>query len=302
MDVTQETTEELSSLSVLVPQASVELFLKDLLGISATALKKFSFSKKFLNMRAEKGMSLELPLNLLNRGIIFPEYSGPAMKILFEDDFVLALDKAPFIHTHPLSYFEKNNCLSYLRANRNDHLLDINVAQYDRGLLYRLDYETSGVLVYIKDESLHRFLRENFSTLVKEKIYHCVVKGRFNKEGKHEHFFSVSGERGHRIQCDLRALPGKKDRQKGELCVRLVKYDGVRNESLLEVILYSGLRHQIRSQLATLGFPLLGDELYGGEKYERLCLHAYQYKIEWDNKIYDLKSPSPWLDCQCRKY
>ncbi len=295
MQVTQKITEELSSLSVLVPQVSVELFLKDLLGLSTTALKKFSFSKKFLSLKAERGMVLELPFNTLNRGAIFPEYIGPSMKVLFEDDLLLALDKAPFIHTHPLSYFEKDNCLSFLRATRTDQILEVNSSHYDRGLLYRLDYETSGVLIYVKDEVLHQNLRENFSTLVKEKIYHCVVKGEFKKEGKHEHLFSASGERGHKILCvPAQMAQSKKDWQKGELKVRCLKYDQTKNESLLEVTLYTGLRHQIRAQLASLGFPLIGDELYGGEKHERLCLHAQSYSLEWKNHRYLIESQSPW--------
>jgi len=292
MSATQETTEKLSSLSVLAPKESVEFFLKDLLGLTSTALKKFSLSKKLLNKSAERGFVLHLPLNLLNRGHIHPEYDGPPMKIIFEDDFILAIDKASCVHTHPLSYCEKNNCLSFLRATRDDRLLNVNLANYDRGLLYRLDFETSGVLIYIKDEALHENLRANFLTLIKEKVYHCLVKGKFDKDGAHEHFFYSSGERGHKVVCSAHLSSSKKDGQKGALKVRSLNYDSSKNESLLEVILYTGLRHQIRAQLAALGFPLLGDTLYGGKPYERLCLHARSYTIESKGLRYQIESSS----------
>lgn len=295
MKATQKIIEEHSSLTILRPSESVELFLKDLLGVSATALKKFSFPKNFLSKKADKGLTLSLPLNLLNRGMIYPEYSGPEMKILFEDENLLALDKAPFIHSHPLSYSEGDNCLSFLRSLRNDPLLKVNEANYDRGLLYRLDYETSGVLVYLKKDELYQELRTHFSSIAKEKIYHCLVSGEFKAEGAHEHSFSSSGEKGHKILCVApRFETGKKDWQRGQLKVRLLQFFPETKQSLLEVTLFTGLRHQIRAQLAQLGSPLLGDTLYGGEAHERLCLHAHSYKLEWKNLNYTLNSPSPW--------
>ena len=56
-------------------------------------------------------------------------------------------------------------------------------------------------------------------------------------------------------------------------------------KTLLLVSLETGLRHQIRAQLSHLGFPILGDELYGGAKSSRLFLHAWKY--EWDEIVVD---------------
>ncbi len=295
MKVTQKTIEELSSLSVFRPSSTVELFLKDLLGISSSALKKFSLPKNFLNKNLKRGDTLDLSLDLLNLGMINPEYTGPLMKILFEDHNLLVLDKASEVHCHPLSYLEQDNCLSFLRSIRDDQILEVNKKNYDRGLLYRLDYETSGVLIYLKKDELYQGMRTEFSKIAKEKIYHCVVRGHFNREGKHAHLFWSTGERGHKISCmPAQGSIHKKEAQKGELSVRLLKFNKDKNESLLEVTLYTGLRHQIRAQLANLGFPLLGDELYGGNKAERLCLHAQTYKIEWKDLSYEIKSPSPF--------
>ena len=70
----------------------------------------------------------------------------------------------------------------------------------------------------------------------------------------------------------------------GSLEVKKIMTTG--NNSLVLVNLQSGLRHQIRAQLAALGFPILGDELYGGSRAERLFLHAWRYEwseIEEDN-------------------
>jgi 23S rRNA pseudouridine1911/1915/1917 synthase len=70
----------------------------------------------------------------------------------------------------------------------------------------------------------------------------------------------------------------KPDSTEGVLKVKKVL--GKEGKSLLLVKLETGLRHQIRAQLSHLGFPILGDELYGGMKDQRVYLHALKY--EWE--------------------
>ena len=64
----------------------------------------------------------------------------------------------------------------------------------------------------------------------------------------------------------------------------------------LKIELITGVRHQIRSQLEGLGFPILGDDLYGGRVYSRLMLHAYKYEFSFhDNGDYTIEAPTPDL-------
>ena len=98
--------------------------------------------------------------------MIYPIYEGPKIDVLYEDSNCIILNKSPSTHSHPLKYNEKDNCLSFLRENNYFEALKVNEYNMDRGLLYRLDYGTSGVLVLVKDELDYLHLRDNFNNLV----------------------------------------------------------------------------------------------------------------------------------------
>ena len=230
---------------------------------------------------------LSLPLNFVNDGEINPEYIGPLIDIIYEDENFLVMDKPANLFVHPLVYDEKNNCLSFLR-NYKPASLKVNVKNYDRGLLYRLDFETSGVLVYVKIEAAYQYLRGHFRTIAKKKTYHCLVEGECQLEGSFTHFFSSKDLKGKHVTVSENESKG----DKGELSLKTLGYNPMTDTTLMEVDLTTGLRHQIRAQLAYLGYPLRGDVFYGGKEANRLYLHALNYQFEFDNKPYSFIVPS----------
>ncbi len=267
---------------------SVEDFLKLTFGSSSNKLKKH-FKKTFLQRSLREKSTLSLPLNYVNDGQINPAYVGDEIKVIAEDEHFFVFEKNPNQFVHPLTYDESDNCLSFIRSKRPE-LLKVNAAQYDRGLLYRLDYETSGVMIYVKDEALYKELRENFQTVAKEKTYWCWVEGEMTLKGAFTHSFSSAEEKGKRVKV---AAVGVYD-QEGELSVKALEFNPSTNKTLVEVSLKTGLRHQIRAQLAHLGYPLSGDTFYGGKAARRLYLHAYNYRIAalgqelfWQSKPHD---------------
>jgi 23S rRNA pseudouridine1911/1915/1917 synthase len=262
---------------LLYPIESVENFLVEYFHVSKNTAKYY-FDKKFLKRSFEARAVLQMPLDFVNDLAIFPVYSGPEIDIVFEDDLFLVMNKPSNIHSHPLSYSENDNCLSYLRQN-NPTILEVNKKSYDRGLLYRLDYETSGVLIYVKKEDVYVELRKNFKEIAKEKKYLCWVDGDCRISGNFKHYFKPTEEKGKKIRVSSENPRG--ELQEGELVLTPQKYDPDNNATLVEVLLGRGLRHQIRSQLAFLGYPLRGDILYGGSRAERLYLHAKSYKISY---------------------
>ena len=171
--------------------------------------------------------------------------------------------------------------MSFLREKRSD-VLNINLKQYDRGLLYRLDFETSGVLVYIKNEIEYLNLRSNFKNIAKKKTYSCLVEGKCHLDGNYTHYFSSKDIKGKKIIVSSNEKQG----EKGELSLTALAYDPITNCTMMKVDLKTGLRHQIRAQLAYLQFPLRGDLFYGGKAAKRLYLHAFEYEINFSNKNY----------------
>ncbi|MDO9181513.1 MAG: pseudouridine synthase [Bacteriovorax sp.] len=270
--------------SLLEPISSVEEFLKSNFHSSGAKLKKY-FDKSFLNRSFAARTTLSLPLNFVNDGEINPEYDGPLISIVYEDENFLVMEKPANLFVHPLVYDEKNNCLSFLRATKPEYL-KINKAQYDRGLLYRLDYETSGVLIYIKNEVDYQYLRSHFKMIAKKKTYLCLVEGECNLSGSFTHYFSSKETKGKRIIVSSDKNLG----DSGELSVLPKHYDSKNNCTLMEVNLVSGLRHQIRAQMAYLGYPLRGDQFYGGKTAHRLYLHALNYQLELRGETFSFES------------
>jgi 23S rRNA pseudouridine1911/1915/1917 synthase len=253
--------------------------LQALLGASGQLLKKHLSSKDL--SRSLKAQSVSrLPLDLVNHHQINPLFEGPLPYILASTNEYLVLHKPGNLHSHPLCYTDKNTLLNFLAQSEQWDVLGVNPASYDRGLIYRLDFETSGLMLVARNEKFFHLLRDGFRDRMKRKIYWAIVEGDFDRDGSHTHYFRATGIRGAKQKVDDHAHP---DADEGQLTVQKILYkDG---KSLLVVNLRTGLRHQIRAQLAALGFPILGDELYGGRKADRLYLHALRY--EWDQVAED---------------
>jgi len=252
---------------------TLKIALQDTLGASGQLIKKY-FSSKEQDKKVQSKTTIKLPLNFVNHLKINPEYNGPDVNIIVECDDYIALHKPPGVHCHPHGYEDKNTLLNFLVNQKKWNCVEVNHLHYDRGLLYRLDFETSGVVIIAKNEHFFRSMRENFNSSVRNKFYLVVVEGDFHQEGNWTHYFTPTGQKGSKQKVS--ASPSQ-EASEGHLVVkRILSKD---EKTLLLVNLKTGLRHQIRAQLAFLGFPILGDELYGGRPSKRLFLHALRYEF-----------------------
>jgi 23S rRNA pseudouridine1911/1915/1917 synthase len=253
---------------------SLKVALGETLGHSGQLMKRY-FSSKEQNQKIIAQKVYRLPLSFLNHGLVNPEYLGGQVKVLSENSSFIVLHKPPQVHCHPLGYEDKDTLLNYLGSVGKWEALAVNQDNYDRGLLYRLDYETSGVIVVAKTNQFYHHIRESFDQQVKRKFYWAIVQGDFNQEGRWTHYFKATGQRGVRQR-----VYDHEESATFEGTLSVLKLAFNQGLSLVLVNLKTGLRHQIRAQLAHLGFPILGDELYGGQKAQRLFLHAWRYEFK----------------------
>jgi len=117
-----------------------------------------------------------------------------------------------------------------LRSKRAE-LLHVNSSHYDRGLLYRLDFETSGVLVYLKVDTDLKKIRSEFNLIVKKKIYHCLVHGECKLEGSFTHYFDAREVKGRRVIVSDNPITN----QSGNFELKPLRFDRERDLTLMEV-------------------------------------------------------------------
>jgi 23S rRNA pseudouridine1911/1915/1917 synthase len=257
------------SLSPLREYTHIEEWLIDL-GLSKSWIKK-KLTKKELQKKLPR--ECHFAYDLLNRNMINPHYDGPMINIIFEDETFLVIEKPSGIHGHPLEYSDSSNVLSFIRSINKGKILTINNTKAERGLLYRLDLETSGVLIYIKKQNIFDELFESRKALITKKYYYAVVTGKTPDQQTLEDYLIGTESKGSKMKV---APEG----QKANLSYRTKNYSSKLDLSFIEIELETGLRHQIRIQLANSGHPLHGDVKYGGAPADRLYLHAFKYNVD----------------------
>lgn len=182
------------------------------------------------------------------------------LKILYEDETLVAIDKPAGFFTHPPE--DKN-----VRMAPRWNALGILEAQLGRKLFpaHRLDRATSGVLVYAKDAGTAASLQRQFRTQGAKKTYACFVRGR--TPNAFECNTPLSGKDGvsypsltHFTAIHTVALPWPSSPS------------GMREFSLLLANPVTGRFHQIRRHLASLSFPIVGDKRHGDKKVNRAFL------------------------------
>ena len=167
-------------------------------------------------------------------------------------------------------------------------------------LVHRLDKQTSGIVMLAKDrqtlQQLHELLRGDDAQERIEKHYQTLVLGRWNL-GRRQVNLELERQQG-----KLKKVAVKKGGKLSSSIFSLSKLYG--KESLLDVQILTGRMHQIRTQLAYLGFPILGDDRYGDYKanhfyrkkgLKRLFLHAAEIKFQLPltGRRYHLQAPLP---------
>ncbi len=201
--------------------------------------------------------------------------SGPianprlALPILRESAGLVAVDKPAGLPVHPLAPDETETALNALVA-LHPELVGVGEGGLRSGVVHRLDTGTSGVLVFALRDDVWREARAAFAEKRVEKRYLARVHGAF--AGEQELALRLENRGGH-----VRVVESG-----GRLAVsRIRALETGEETSLLEVIMRTGVRHQIRASLAELGHPIVGDRLYGSTaQLARHWLHAAS--VTWD--------------------
>jgi 23S rRNA pseudouridine1911/1915/1917 synthase len=219
------------------------------------------------------------------------------LEILFEDDALLVVNKAPGQVVHPAAGNPGGTLVNALLHHCAGNLSGIGgVAR--PGVVHRLDKDTSGCLVVAKDDSTHLALAKQFSERMVKKIYHAIVCGRLTR---------VSGEMRSAIARDpvhRRRMAVVARGREAWTSFRVLK--NFAEATHVEADLHTGRTHQIRVHFSHLGFPVVGDTTYGRRQNLRLTertgfaaprqmLHAHQLSFRHPRTggLMNLEAPLP---------
>lgn len=188
------------------------------------------------------------------------------LPILYEDDNVIVINKPVGVISHARGrYWDEASVASFVRDK---------VAGMDgerAGIVHRLDRATSGVMICAKNSATLSMLQKQFSQRMTKKSYYAVVHG--TPEQANAIIEVPLGRNPNKPQTFRPDAQGKSASSEYKVIKSNDEY------ALLELTPATGRTHQLRVHLQYIKHPIVGDELYGEAKADRLYLHAHSLEI-----------------------
>ena len=188
------------------------------------------------------------------------------MDIVYEDEHYLVVNKP-------------SGMLTIATEKEKTRTLYHQVREYVKGknkhnkifIVHRLDKETCGIVLFCKDENLKMKLQENWEKVAIRREYTAVVKGIMEK--KKDRLVSYLKE------SKTNMVFASSDKT-GKLAITNYKVKKENGNSLLNILIETGRKNQIRVQLNDIGHPIIGDKKYGNMKGKKLLICANRLDIK----------------------
>lgn len=219
------------------------------------------------------------------------------LKPIFETKEFAIFDKPPFMLIHPTNRETKNSLLDEAKALFGD----------EANITHRIDYETSGLVVVAKSKKVEIELKRLFEERRVKKSYLALVRG----EIKEEVFIDIPILKNSDFETIKERVFIDKRGKTSQTIIKPIEFFADKNFTLVEAIPLTGRLHQIRIHLYHIGYPILGEPMYGNSfeftsKYldkilsdedrikesgaSRVMLHAHKIEFKYKNIIYNISS------------
>lgn len=259
----------------------------------ASAIGEGSLSRSKIQSEIKKGAVLinnkqVKPSYLLKEGDVIEFEPSEDSKILpeniplnivWEDENMLVVNKPSGMLTHPTTTEKSGTLVNALLYRYGENLSDIN-GEYRRGILHRLDRNTSGLLMIAKNNEAHEYLVNAMKAGKTEKKYLAVVKGIINEDE-----FTINKPIMRNPQQPHKMMTGEGGKESISIVKVLKRFN---DATFIEVQLITGRTHQIRVHLSSINHPVYNDTLYGFGKM----------KIKTEEQVlesYKLSFPHPYV-------
>ena len=197
------------------------------------------------------------------------------LKVIYEDNHIIVVEKKPNIP----SQSDKTGDIDMLTIVK-EYIKE----KYNKpgnvylGLVHRLDRPVGGIMIFARTSKSASRLSNQVREKIFKKEYLAVVDGKPVPEKGTLEDYLYKDERNNISKVVKKE---KKNAKLAKLDYELVKYNEIKNLSLLKINLHTGRHHQIRVQLSNFGHSIYGDQKYGKRgKGKQIALWAYKLTIE----------------------
>lgn len=273
----------------LITKENIKSTVLDFLLSFSLGNEKIKQFKNNILVNGNKAL-LDTPLNINDILVLDDNKSldveplNKRLDILYEDDNILIINKPARCHIHSDGNENINNTLANMvGAYYKKKGLDMPVRY-----IHRLDYETTGIIIFAKDPLTMSALSKQLENHDLRRDYLAFVEGIVPED------VIINKPIGRNRHNSQKYLVSKTGKEAITICHPIGHY---KNKTLVRLSLKTGRTHQIRVHMTSIGHPLLGDTLYGGnQKYiKRVALHSYfvSFNNPITNKKIELSSRLP---------
>ncbi len=196
------------------------------------------------------------------------------LEIVWEDDNMAVVNKPSGMLTHPTTQEMSGTLVNALLNKYGQNLSDLN-GDMRRGIVHRLDRNTSGLIMIAKNNKTHEFLVNEMKDKCFSKKYLAIVRGIVEQDE-----FEINTPIGRHLTQPHKQCVREDGKESLSLVKVLERLDGA---TLVEVTLVTGRTHQIRVHMSSIGHPVYNDTLYGFGKMkiktEEQVLQSYKLEF-----------------------
>lgn len=197
------------------------------------------------------------------------------LKVIYEDNHIIVVEKVPNIP----SQADKTGDVDMLSLVK-DYIKE----KYNKpgnvylGLVHRLDRPVGGIMIFAKTSKAASRLSNEVREKVFKKKYLAVVDGKIEEEKGTLEDYLYKDQRNNMSKV---VNKDKKNAKFAKLDYEVLKYNKIKDLSLVKINLHTGRHHQIRVQLSNLGHSIFGDQKYGKRgRGKQIALWAYELTIK----------------------
>ena len=205
------------------------------------------------------------------------------LDILYEDDDLIIINKPQGMVVHPGAGHHDQTLVNALLAHCEGNLSDIN-GVIRPGIVHRIDKDTSGVMMAVKNNDMHIAISDMLSRHEIERVYRTVVYGVISEDEG-----TIDAPIG-RSSKDRRKMTVVEDGKPSVTHFKVV--NRYREGTDLEIKLETGRTHQIRAHMTYIGHPVFGDPLYASKRnsygLEGQCLHSKSIRVVHPRTVEEL--------------